>query len=77
MLFSTFLCFFSLPVYNPHSIVIFSLMLTALKARTGTVLKIDGGLYLVVKHEMRRGGRGARPWASQRSAGEGLSCGPN
>ncbi len=34
-------------------------MLTALKARTGTVLKIDGGLYLVVKHEMRRGGRGA------------------
>lgn len=59
MLFSTFLCFFSLPVYNPHSIVIFSLMLTALKARTGTVLKIDGGLYLVVKHEMRRGGRGA------------------
>lgn len=34
-------------------------MLTALKARTGTVLRIDGGLFLVVKHEMRRGGRGA------------------
>lgn len=35
------------------------IMLTALKARVGTVLKIDGGLFLVVKHEMRRGGRGA------------------
>ena len=34
-------------------------MLTALKARPGTVLKIDGGLFLVVKHEMRRGWRGA------------------
>lgn len=34
-------------------------MLTALKARPGSVLRIDGGLYLVVKHEMRRGGRGA------------------
>jgi len=34
-------------------------MITALKARTGTVLRIDGGLFLVVKHEMRRGGRGA------------------
>lgn len=30
-------------------------MLTALKARPGSVLKIDGGLFLVVKHEMRRG----------------------
>lgn len=34
-------------------------MITALKARTGTVLKIDGGLFLVVRHEMKRGGRGA------------------
>jgi elongation factor P len=34
-------------------------MLTALKARPGTVLKIGNDLLLVVKHEMRRGGRGA------------------
>lgn len=34
-------------------------MITALKARTGTVLRIDGGLFLVVRHEMKRGGRGA------------------
>lgn len=34
-------------------------MKTALQAKTGTVLKMDGGIYLVVKHEMRRGGRGA------------------
>lgn len=34
-------------------------MITALKARTGTVLKIDGGLFLVVRHEMKRGWRGA------------------
>lgn len=34
-------------------------MKTALQAKTGTVLKIDGDLFLVVKHEMRRGGRGA------------------
>jgi translation elongation factor P/translation initiation factor 5A len=30
-------------------------MITALKARTGTVLRIDGGLFLVVRHEMKRG----------------------
>lgn len=34
-------------------------MKTALQAKTGTVLKIDGELFLVIKHEMRRGGRGA------------------
>ncbi len=34
-------------------------MITAIKARTGTVLRIDGGLFLVVRHEMKRGGRGA------------------
>lgn len=34
-------------------------MKTALQAKTGTVLRIDGDIYLVVKHEMRRGGRGA------------------
>ncbi len=34
-------------------------MITALKARVGTVLRIDNGLFLVVRHEMRRGGRGA------------------
>lgn len=34
-------------------------MKTALQAKTGTVLKIDGDIFLVVKHEMRRGGRGA------------------
>jgi elongation factor P len=32
---------------------------TAMQARPGTVLKINGELLLVVKHEMRRGGRGA------------------
>jgi elongation factor P len=32
---------------------------TALQARPGTVLRIDGEIWLVVKHEMRRGGRGA------------------
>lgn len=34
-------------------------MKTALQARPGTVLQINGELLLVVKHEMRRGGRGA------------------
>lgn len=34
-------------------------MLTALKARPGTVVKIGNDLLLVVKHEMKRGGRGA------------------
>lgn len=34
-------------------------MVIALKARTGTVIKLDGWLFLVVRHEMRRGGRGA------------------
>lgn len=34
-------------------------MKTALQAKVGTVLKIDGDIFLVVKHEMRRGGRGA------------------
>lgn len=34
-------------------------MKTALQAKTGTVLKIDGDIFLVVRHEMRRGGRGA------------------
>lgn len=34
-------------------------MKTALQARTGTVLRINNELFLVVKHEMRRGGRGA------------------
>ncbi len=34
-------------------------MITALKARPGTVIKIGNDLLLVVKHEMRRGGRGA------------------
>ena len=34
-------------------------MLTALKARPGTVVKIGNDLFLVVKHEMKRGGRGA------------------
>lgn len=34
-------------------------MKTALQARPGTVLKINGELLLVVKHEMKRGGRGA------------------
>lgn len=34
-------------------------MITALKARPGTVLRIDNEIWLVVKHEMRRGGRGA------------------
>lgn len=34
-------------------------MKTALQAKAGTVLKIDGDIFLVVKHEMRRGGRGA------------------
>lgn len=32
-------------------------MKTALQARPGTVLKIGNELFLVVKHEMRRGGR--------------------
>ncbi len=34
-------------------------MLTALKARPGTVVRINGELLLVVRHEMKRGGRGA------------------
>jgi elongation factor P len=34
-------------------------MKTALQARTGTVLRINNELFLVVKHEMKRGGRGA------------------
>jgi len=34
-------------------------MKTAMQARPGTVLRINGELLLVVKHEMRRGGRGA------------------
>lgn len=34
-------------------------MKTALQARPGTVLRIDNEIWLVVKHEMRRGGRGA------------------
>jgi elongation factor P len=34
-------------------------MKTALQARSGTVLRINNELFLVVKHEMRRGGRGA------------------
>jgi elongation factor P len=34
-------------------------MLTALKARPGTVVKIGNDLLLVVRHEMKRGGRGA------------------
>lgn len=34
-------------------------MLTALKARPGTVVRINNELLLVVKHEMKRGGRGA------------------
>ncbi len=34
-------------------------MKTALQARTGTVLRINNDLFLVVKHEMRRGWRGA------------------
>lgn len=34
-------------------------MKTALQAKTGTVLQIDGELFMVIRHEMRRGGRGA------------------
>jgi elongation factor P len=34
-------------------------MKTALQARPGTVIRIGGELFLVVKHEMKRGGRGA------------------
>lgn len=34
-------------------------MKTALQAKVGTVLQLDGELFLVIKHEMRRGGRGA------------------
>ena len=34
-------------------------MKTAMQARPGTVIKLNGELLLVVKHEMRRGGRGA------------------
>ena len=34
-------------------------MKTALQAKTGSVLRIDGDIYLVIRHEMRRGGRGA------------------
>lgn len=34
-------------------------MKTALQARPGTVIKLNGELLLVVKHEMKRGGRGA------------------
>ena len=34
-------------------------MITALKARPGTVVRINGELLLVVRHEMKRGGRGA------------------
>ncbi|MBC7498286.1 elongation factor P [Candidatus Gracilibacteria bacterium] len=34
-------------------------MKTAMQARPGTVLRINGELLLVVKHEMKRGGRGA------------------
>lgn len=32
-------------------------MKTALQARSGTVLRVDGELFIVVKHEMKRGGR--------------------
>jgi elongation factor P len=39
--------------------LIFTIMKTAMQARPGTVLRINGELLLVVKHEMRRGGRGA------------------
>ncbi len=35
------------------------IMKTALQARPGTVLRIGNDLMLVVRHEMRRGGRGA------------------
>ena len=34
-------------------------MITAIKARTGTVVRINGELLIVVRHEMKRGGRGA------------------
>lgn len=34
-------------------------MKTAMQARPGTVIKLNGELLMVVKHEMRRGGRGA------------------
>lgn len=34
-------------------------MKTALQARIGTVIKVDNDLFLVIRHEMRRGGRGA------------------
>ncbi len=34
-------------------------MKTALQARSGTVLRVDGELFIVVKHEMKRGGRWA------------------
>ncbi len=34
-------------------------MITALKARPGTVVKVGNDLLLVVRHEMKRGGRGA------------------
>ncbi|MBX9809563.1 hypothetical protein K2X92_04210, partial [Candidatus Gracilibacteria bacterium] len=34
-------------------------MKTAMQARPGTVIRLNGELLLVVKHEMKRGGRGA------------------
>ena len=45
--------------YTLQVILILFSMLTALKARPGTVVKIGNDLFLVVKHEMKRGGRGA------------------
>ena len=45
--------------YTWQVILILFFMLTALKARPGTVVKIGNDLLLVVKHEMKRGGRGA------------------
>ncbi len=34
-------------------------MKTAMQARPGTVIRLNGELLMVVKHEMKRGGRGA------------------
>ncbi len=42
-----------------HLYIFYFSMITALKARPGTVVRIGGELLLVVRHEMKRGGRGA------------------
>jgi elongation factor P len=48
------------PIIRAHFLSFFYIPVkTAMQARPGTVIRVGGELLLVVKHEMKRGGRGA------------------